>query len=99
MDIVRTVPLLATLVLGGPALAQQQECPQGQLRAADGSCIAATGPKAGRPGGGTANIEAAKGGTAAEPNKADAPVDKDRLGPKAVGPDTDGQRGGSGQGQ
>ena len=99
MSIIRRLVLLAPLVLALPAQAQQQQpCPQGQLPAADGSCVPGTGSNA-KPGGGTANIEAAKGGAAAEPNQDDAPADKDQLGPNAVGPASGDQDKGAQPGQ
>ncbi len=81
------------LVVAAGAGAQQatipDACPQGELRGADGRCIPNTGAgESGNPGGGTAAVEAAKGGAAAEPNEDLAPADKSQLGPGAVGPST-----------
>lgn len=62
-------------------------CPQGQMLGADGQCIPNTGKgQSGNPGGGTAAVEAAKGGAAANSNKDNAPADASQLGPGAVGP-------------
>jgi hypothetical protein len=96
MSIILRTALLAPLVLALPVQAQQQPCPQDQLTAADGTCVPGTGSE-GKLGGGTANIEAAKGGAAAEPNKDDAEADATWLGPNAVGPASDGQGSGAEQ--
>ena len=98
MSIIRKLVLLAPLVLALPAQAQQPSCPQGELPAADGTCVPGTG-SAGQPGAGTANIEAAKGGAAAEPNKDDAPADKQQIDPNAVGPASNAQGAGTQSGQ
>lgn len=98
----RRIALMASLALVAPALAQQN-CPQGQMHAADGSCIPGTGAESGKPAGGTANVEAAKSGSAAPSTKMDAPEDKSKLGPNAVGPEggdkTSGSDSGTASGQ
>ncbi|MGD9510786.1 MAG: hypothetical protein AB7I59_29280 [Geminicoccaceae bacterium] len=85
---------LSTLLVASGAGAQQATvpdvCPHGQMRGADGQCIPDTGTgQSGNPGAGTAAVEAAKGGAAAEPNKDNAPADASQLGPGAVGPSAD----------
>src|SRR5690606_29879146 len=85
---------LFTLLAGSGAGAQQATipdvCPDGQMRGADGQCIPDTGiGQSGNPGAGTAAVEAAKGGAAAEPNQDNAPADASQLGPGAVGPSTE----------
>ena len=88
-----TVVCGPALLVSAPAGAQQATipdvCAEGQMRGADGQCIPGTGMgEVGNPGGGPAALEAAKGGAAAVPNVQNAPADKSRLGPNAVGPST-----------
>jgi hypothetical protein len=89
-----TAAWVSVLLIGASVNAQEAAtpgvCPQGQMRGADGQCIPDTGKgQSGNPGGGTAAVEAAKGGAAAEPNKDNAPADASQLGPGAVGPSGD----------
>ena len=60
---------LPALLVGSGANATPEACPQDQMRGADGQCIPNTGKgQSGNPGGGTAAVEAAKSGFAAEPS-------------------------------